>query len=300
MIKVGRNESCPCGSGKKYKKCCLLNPVTPSTNNHNYPQLGQAVQEEKVALTRTLTHELFQPMRLYYVIYDLEKLQSCFKQLKCMSHDAPREWVLMYTAETSRLGLSIPPKQVPKEMQPLVIATCYIEDKQTLLVDVRSIERAEKIIRFIDRKVPREVAAITHAAIYNRLITTNPKNPTDVDYDEIFNEQRITVIDPENFLQDMTTTSKQYDDKDQAREAVFRQIEENAKKLLPEVEKMPVHYYEEGIASFKMTCQMRQFIAMQHFLGNTEFSFYDIMQKMVGEQTKKPQKVGWVKVDDGL
>ncbi len=23
--KVGRNESCPCGSGKKYKQCCLLN-----------------------------------------------------------------------------------------------------------------------------------------------------------------------------------------------------------------------------------------------------------------------------------
>ena len=24
--KVGRNEPCPCGSGKKYKKCCLNNP----------------------------------------------------------------------------------------------------------------------------------------------------------------------------------------------------------------------------------------------------------------------------------
>lgn len=22
--KIGRNESCPCGSGKKYKKCCAL------------------------------------------------------------------------------------------------------------------------------------------------------------------------------------------------------------------------------------------------------------------------------------
>lgn len=21
--KIGRNESCPCGSGKKYKKCCM-------------------------------------------------------------------------------------------------------------------------------------------------------------------------------------------------------------------------------------------------------------------------------------
>ena len=26
MSKTGRNEPCPCGSGKKYKKCCLLNP----------------------------------------------------------------------------------------------------------------------------------------------------------------------------------------------------------------------------------------------------------------------------------
>ena len=25
-IKIGRNDSCPCGSGKKYKKCCLDNP----------------------------------------------------------------------------------------------------------------------------------------------------------------------------------------------------------------------------------------------------------------------------------
>ncbi|WP_245439754.1 SEC-C metal-binding domain-containing protein [Microvirga aerophila] len=23
--KVGRNDPCPCGSGKKYKKCCGLN-----------------------------------------------------------------------------------------------------------------------------------------------------------------------------------------------------------------------------------------------------------------------------------
>jgi len=26
MIKIQRNEKCPCGSGKKYKKCCLADP----------------------------------------------------------------------------------------------------------------------------------------------------------------------------------------------------------------------------------------------------------------------------------
>jgi uncharacterized protein YecA (UPF0149 family) len=23
-IKIGRNDKCPCGSGKKYKKCCMI------------------------------------------------------------------------------------------------------------------------------------------------------------------------------------------------------------------------------------------------------------------------------------
>ena len=25
-MKIGRNDPCPCGSGKKYKKCCLNKP----------------------------------------------------------------------------------------------------------------------------------------------------------------------------------------------------------------------------------------------------------------------------------
>ena len=24
-VKIGRNDVCPCGSGRKYKKCCLAN-----------------------------------------------------------------------------------------------------------------------------------------------------------------------------------------------------------------------------------------------------------------------------------
>ena len=29
-MKIGRNEPCPCGSGKKYKKCCLLTKTQAS------------------------------------------------------------------------------------------------------------------------------------------------------------------------------------------------------------------------------------------------------------------------------
>ena len=29
-VKVGRNDPCPCGSGKKYKKCCGMNQSSPT------------------------------------------------------------------------------------------------------------------------------------------------------------------------------------------------------------------------------------------------------------------------------
>lgn len=32
-MKVNRNDSCPCGSGKKYKKCCYLHPNVPRSTN---------------------------------------------------------------------------------------------------------------------------------------------------------------------------------------------------------------------------------------------------------------------------
>jgi hypothetical protein len=28
MAKIGRNDACPCGSGKKYKRCCQASPTT--------------------------------------------------------------------------------------------------------------------------------------------------------------------------------------------------------------------------------------------------------------------------------
>lgn len=33
LKKVGRNDPCPCGSGKKYKKCCLLNGNSKASQN---------------------------------------------------------------------------------------------------------------------------------------------------------------------------------------------------------------------------------------------------------------------------
>ena len=54
MAKIGRNDLCPCGSGKKYKKCCLASdeaaaraarPVQPAAAPARQPSLANYFQE---------------------------------------------------------------------------------------------------------------------------------------------------------------------------------------------------------------------------------------------------------------
>lgn len=43
MTKIGRNDPCPCGSGRKYKHCCLNRPDTASLRTQLLMLLAIAV-----------------------------------------------------------------------------------------------------------------------------------------------------------------------------------------------------------------------------------------------------------------
>ncbi len=49
-MKVGRNEPCPCGSGKKYKYCCYAkDSVKSATTVTEEPESNTAAEEETAA-----------------------------------------------------------------------------------------------------------------------------------------------------------------------------------------------------------------------------------------------------------
>jgi tetratricopeptide (TPR) repeat protein len=58
MAKIGRNEPCPCGSGKKYKKCCeaaqsaSAAPVTPRLKLSDW----MPVEDDPDALSNSVVH----------------------------------------------------------------------------------------------------------------------------------------------------------------------------------------------------------------------------------------------------
>jgi len=289
MSKIGRNDDCSCGSGKKYKKCCLsrdvMIPQKITKNSH---------KSKRKVLVKTLTNELFQPMRLYYTVHNKNQLETCFRNLKCLKyHEDLKDWVVEYADEAANLGLSVKPKQVPKEAQPLIIATIYIENETTMLLDIRSIERASKLIEFVDKYVPKNIAEITHAAIYNQVITVSgdktQEGLNDIDYDDIFNQKNIFVVDPEKVIRDAEEIAGKYQNKDERLQAMIQKTQDDAKKSLPKVEKFPVHFYEEGIGQFSMTCQMRQVIAMKHYYGDVNYSFYDLTEEFLNKHLDKLQ-----------
>jgi len=60
MSKIGRNDPCPCGSGKKYKKCCLKNqsPQVSNIGDFNYRRYRRTEGE--------LSEKLMRYARLHY------------------------------------------------------------------------------------------------------------------------------------------------------------------------------------------------------------------------------------------
>lgn len=284
VSKIGRNDYCPCGSQKKFKKCCLSRGII-------VPAKNTSINPPEKMLVKTLTDEFFQPIRLYYIVHNKDKLEACFRCLRCMKYEEELDnWIIQYSDETAQIGLNVPPKKVPKEAQPLVIATIYIENETTMLIDVRSIERAKKLVEFIDTHVSREIVEITHAAIYNQLITvseSNHESVMDVNYDDIFDQKNITVIDPAKTLHESKEISAQYDTPKEKLQAIIQKTEDDSKKPLPKVEKFPIHFYEDGIEAFAGSCQMRQMIAMKHYLGNENYSFYDLMQETIYKNLNK-------------
>ncbi|RQD72618.1 MAG: zinc chelation protein SecC [Halanaerobium sp. MSAO_Bac5] len=91
---IGRNEKCPCGSGKKFKKCCALN--NPQLSREDYFQKIKEIKEEEklIALLKEAAenYPLEQSFILPLIVYSLQhsNYQRAIKYLK-------HAWQLMGT-----------------------------------------------------------------------------------------------------------------------------------------------------------------------------------------------------------
>src|SRR3954469_15214052 len=231
------------------------------------------------SLLATMTGEHFQPVRLHYQVLNRPGLLRAFERLRCLGYDPTRKrWVWLYAHEAKRLRFQRSYAQFPKELHPIVIGAFFLRTRETLLLDLRSCERAILAIPFFDTHLPRRLVELEDAEVVNRLF---PATKTDLTPDALFDRQIGTGIDPDALVQRLAEKTAGARNPEERIQIALENLQSRAKEPLPEIERIPVHYAEDGIDGFTLALRLRQIVAMQHWMGHPEYTLGDAIQSIV-------------------
>jgi len=226
----------------------------------------------------TLTGEHFQPVRLHYRVLNHTGLKRAFEKLRCLQYDAPRKrWVWLYADEARTLRFKRSYAEFPKELHPIVIGAFFLRSEETLLLDLRSCERALLAIPFFDKNLPRKFVALEDAEIVNRLFPLTKENQL-LTPDALFDGQISTGIDPAALVQRLTEKAAGIASPLERLKLILGEFTSRAEKPLPQIERLPIHYAEDGIDGFNLALQLRQIDAMEHWLGNSGYTLVDAIK----------------------
>jgi hypothetical protein len=229
-----------------------------------------------------MTGEHFQPVRLHYRIRNRTGLLRAFEKLRCLEYDPTRKrWVWLYAHEAKRLRFPRSSAQVPKQLHPIVIGAFFLRSAEALLLDLRSCERALVAIPFVDAHLPRRLVELEDAEVVNRLFPATEAN-LKLTPDALFDAHIGTGIDPDALVRRLAEKTAHARDPGEKLEIALADLQARAREPLPEVERFPVHYAEDGIGGLELALRLRQMVAMQHWLGNTGYTLGDAIQSLTG------------------
>ena len=232
-------------------------------------------------LLATVTGEHFQPVRLHYTVLDHDGLLRAFRKLRCLDHDpAKGRWVWLYDFEARKLRFERSYRQLPKHLHPIVIGSFFPRGKDHLLLDLRSCDRAIQAIPFFDTHLPRGVARVTEAEVVNRFFPATGNEQ--LTPDRLFDAQVSPPSDPEAEVRGLIERVSGIQDPQERLDSALEEMESRARRPLPEIERFPVHYHEDGIEGFTMALRLRQIVALKHWQGNAEYTMFDAIQLMTG------------------
>lgn len=229
-------------------------------------------------LMMTLTGEVYQPIRVHYDLFDKSMALSAFSRLRCIDFDSSQNrWVWLYDAEAKRLKFKNSYFDIPKKKRPIILASIFFREEGQMFFDIRSHKRATQAIVFFDRYIKSKAAKVTDISIVNRLFDGSEGLPPLLDI--YFNRDDLTRVNPEEALEEFKAIFKGSGTADK-RELAFSLVEKKMKEPFPEIERFPAHFYEDGISGLETALEIRRTIAKQHWLGNTDYTFSDLIAKV--------------------
>ena len=236
--------------------------------------------KEKV-LMKTMTGEHFMLTRIHFSVPDRATVVRMFSRLKCVDFDPEQKrWTWLYGDEAKGLKFEVPYNKVPRESRPIVLGSIFFTSDKAGYLNTNSFERATKFLTFFDQKLRREYMEFTEIEIVNKLIDPSEISPEL--HRKYFDLTPARTNKAEVAWERMQMIANSPISQERKRELLFQRSTRDAKKTLDLIERLPCNFYEpEGVRSLETALKMREILAVQHWLGKTDFSFYDLLQPMV-------------------
>lgn len=244
------------------------------------PEMPAEKQDKNKILLKTMTQEIYMLARIHYDLFDKEKIQLIFSKLRCMEYDNIQgRWVWLYKAEAKKLKFKGSYYEIPKERRPIILGSFYSKNDDEMYLNVNSFDRAKKAVVFFDKYIPRTVAKVTDMEVLNKIFDFYDGNlPKHEDY---FDKEPIEIKDPGRTINELKNITSSIKNPLEKLEIALTHIENNFKQPLSEAERFPIHFYEDGITGLEGSLTMRETIALQHWKGNKDYTFYDLMQQII-------------------
>jgi hypothetical protein len=238
---------------------------------------SERVRMSEKTIGMTVTGEIFQPVRLYYTVSNRQRVETCLGRLRCMNVDAPQKrWIWLYDEEAKCIDFKNKFSSLPENIRPVIIGSLVWKSAETLILDVRSFERALAAIQFFDKHISRSLAKVTHCATVNRIfeITESSASNFDVFFE---NNDKLVEIDPDAFMDKVRATPLSKNGSPDL-QAIISFLDNEMDRFF-EIEKFPTHFYEDGIESLRGSFIFRRTIALERWEGNVNYSFKDAFNK---------------------
>lgn len=228
-------------------------------------------------MVMTTTNELFLPSRITYRVHDADGLVAIFKKLQCMIWEVPKQrWTWNYEHEAKAMGFPAAYDAIPPEHQPVVLASCYLMDSDTLHVYVRSTFRLIKTLVFFGQQVPLSCAKGEFFDEYNFVTKVKPGQPLPYPEDFFKDESKIEFIDPDKFL-------------GQGKEAAMAAMLDMTSRYLPALERHSLEaFYTDGVAHFVNAMRLREILAMEQDKRVKPIRPYEVILELVQKAGNNP------------
>ena len=263
---IGRNDPCPCGSGKKYKNCCLDGAAQSTTNS------AETAPNPDKQCVGTMTGEVFIPVRLYYKVNNKAGVEAAFKKLSCMDYDPANDrWTWLFDNEAKHLKFKNSYSSIPPHRRPIILGSFYSRIDTEMYIDVGSVDRAIKAVEFFDKHIDRSVAEVLYFAIYNKITASETEKPGPC-FDKLFSGVRTDLIDQK--MEEHISRTKET--------VMAGRLEDIINDRRFElIEALHVNFYEDGIDQLKSSLHMREAVAITRWNGDPDYCMNDLIKAAV-------------------